>query len=136
MKFSFRILSFLKRYPLSLCLIAAIWVLCFMDVPDTPLNDVAFIDKWTHFAMYGTTCAVIFAETLRAHGPGCHRRLLVTAWLLPVLMSGLIEVLQATCTGGRRSGEWLDFAANTVGATIGVAIGTLLAAYLSRRRRG
>lgn len=137
MKFSFQILSFLKRYPLSCCLIAAIWVLCFMDVPDTPLSDVAFIDKWTHFAMYGTTCAVIFAETLHTHGLSCHRRrLLVTAWLLPVLMSGLIEILQATCTGGRRSGEWLDFAANTVGATIGVAIGTLLAVCLSRRRRG
>ena len=137
MKLSFRILSFVKHYPLSLCLVAAIWVLCFMDVPDTPLDNVAFIDKWTHLAMYGTTCAVIFAETLRAHGPGCsRRRLLVTAWLLPVLMSGLIEILQATCTGGRRSGEWLDFAANSAGAAIGVAIGTLLAAYLSRRRRG
>lgn len=50
-------------------------------------------------------------------------------------MSGLIEILQANCTGGRRSGEWLDFAANTVGATIGVAIGILLAEILSKRRK-
>ena len=107
-----------------------------MDVPETPLDNVAFLDKWTHFAMYGTTCAVILGETLRRHGQRCSRaKLLVWAWLLPVLMSGLIEILQANCTGGRRSGEWLDFAANTVGATIGVAIGILLAEILSRRRK-
>lgn len=107
-----------------------------MDVPETPLDNVAFMDKWTHFAMYGTTCAVILGETLRHHGQRCSRaKLLVWAWLLPVLMSGLIEILQANCTGGRRSGEWLDFAANTVGATIGVTIGILLAEILSRRRK-
>lgn len=51
-------------------------------------------------------------------------------------MSGLIEILQATCTGGRRSGDWLDFAANTTGATIGVVTGILLAKCLATCRRG
>ena len=45
-------------------------------------------------------------------------RLLLLAWLAPIMMSGLIEILQATCTGGRRSGEWLDFAANSIGVTL------------------
>ena len=127
---------YFKKYPLSILLTIAIWTVCLIPMPETPLDNVAMMDKWTHFAMYGTTCAVILGETLRNHRQRCSRaKLLVWAWLLPVLMSGLIEILQANCTGGRRSGEWLDFAANTVGATIGVAIGILLAEILSRRRK-
>ena len=99
-----------------------------MDVPETPLDNVAFMDKWTHFAMYGTTCAVILGETLRHHRQRCSRaKLLVWAWLLPVLMSGLIEILQANCTGGRRSGEWLDFMANSVGVVLAALVAVILA---------
>lgn len=114
-----------------------------MNVPETPLDNVAFMDKWTHLVMYGSTCAIIFIENRRhdiekpGHDkPKSMRRLLFYSWLLPVLMSGLIEILQATCTGGRRSGDWLDFAANTAGATIGVVTGILLAKCLSTCRRG
>lgn len=52
-------------------------------------------------------------------------KLFLLAWLAPVAMSGLIEILQATCTGGRRSGEWLDFAANSIGVTL-AAIGGIV----------
>lgn len=41
-------------------------------------------------------------------------------------MGGVIEILQAYCTGGRRSGEWLDFAADALGSTIALLIGILL----------
>ena len=121
-----------------------------MDVPETPLDNVAFMDKWTHLVMYGSTCAIIFIENRRhdikskgrdmenpSHDkPKSMLRLLFYSWLLPVLMSGLIEILQATCTGGRRSGDWLDFAANTAGATSGVVTGILLAKCLATCRRG
>lgn len=42
------------------------------------------------------------------------------------MMSGLIELLQAYCTGGRRSGDWLDFLANATGATLGCLLGYLV----------
>lgn len=137
MKKSFRLFSFVRHYPLSCLFVAAIWVACFMDVPETPLDNVAFMDKWTHLAMYGSTCAIIYVEHMRHTGrsQGFALRML-WCWLLPVLMSGLIEILQATCTGGRRSGDWLDFAANSVGATLGAAIGILLARCLATGRRG
>lgn len=128
------LLHSLRHYPLSCLLIVCIWVLCFMDVPETPLSDVQFIDKWTHLVMYGGLCSVIWAEHLRKSAS--HRHMLLWGWLAPILMSGLIEILQATCTGGRRSGEWLDFAANSVGATIGLGIGLLAAWLLSRRKAG
>jgi hypothetical protein len=41
-------------------------------------------------------------------------------------MSGLLELLQAYCTGDHRSGDWLDFAANSLGVILGTAIGLLM----------
>ena len=103
--------------------IALIWYLCvFFDMPETPLNQVAFIDKWTHFVMYGGTCSVIWWEYLRCHRALNPVRLLVWAFVAPILMSGLIELVQAYCTVNRQ-GEWLDFAANSTGVLLGNLIG-------------
>lgn len=122
----------IRKYPFSCLFLALIWILCFCTPPHTPLDNVAFIDKWTHIAMYGGTCSAIWIEYLRGHRDICKSRLFVWAWLAPVLMSGLIEILQATCTGGRRSGDWLDFAANTAGATLAAVIGILLVKWRAR----
>lgn len=125
----------LSAYPLSAICVAAIWILCFCTPPRTPLDDVPLMDKWTHLVMYGGTCSVMWAETLRSRRPfPGMRRMLVYVWLCPVLMSGLIEILQAYCTGGRRSGDWLDFLANGIGATLGFAVGCV-AFRLMRRRK-
>ena len=93
--------------------------------PETPLNDVAFIDKWTHLVMYGGTCSVIWYEYIRSHKRADFSRLFLLAWLAPVLMSGLLELIQAYCTTNR-AGEWLDFAANTTGCTLGAAVGLII----------
>lgn len=126
-------IQLIRRYPFSCLFLATIWVLCFCTTPHTPLDNVAFIDKWTHIAMYLGTCSAIWIEYLRSHKAVSPLRLFVWAWLAPVLMSGLIEILQATCTGGRRSGDWLDFAANSVGVTLAAVIGILVARRRARR---
>ena len=119
-------------YPLSCVLIAAIWVLCFCTPPSTPLDHLQYIDKWEHTVMYLGTCLTIWIEYIRRHQRADGRKLFVGAWLAPVLMSGVIELLQAYCTGGRRSGEWLDFAANTTGCTLAALIGILLVVWRAR----
>ena len=113
-----------RKYPLSLLCIALVWYLSLFFIPpeDLDLSNVKFVDKWTHFVMYGGTCSVIWWEYLRSHQQVNGWRLFVWAWLAPVLMSGLLELLQAYCTTNR-AGEWLDFAANTTGATIGAVVG-------------
>lgn len=115
----------MKKYPVSVMYIIAIWVLCFMDVPETPLSDVSLIDKWAHVAMYLGTCLMIIVEYVRTHDPRCisWRRIIVWAGIMPALMSGVIELGQAYCTGGRRSGEWLDFLANSVGCALALVVG-------------
>lgn len=117
-----------KNYPLTTVLLIVIWILSFCTVPETELGDVPFIDKWTHIAMYGGTCTVLWIEYLRKHREITQRmKLTVLAWLSPILMSGAIELLQEYCTGGRRSGDWFDLLANALGVTLAAVIGLLLA---------
>ena len=135
------VVDFLKRYPLSTTLIVVIWVLCLIPtVPETPLSSFSLIDKWTHLVMYGTLVAVIWWEYLRRHrtnsiGSLNAKRLFLWAFLAPVAMGGLVELAQAYCTAGRRSGEWFDFVANSVGVVLGTLIGILLAAFRAKARK-
>lgn len=112
----------LGRYPLTLTCIVAIWVLCLMNVPETPLDNVAFIDKWTHLVMYGGTCSVGWWEYLRHHRRIDWGKMFVFGLLGPIVMSGIIELLQAYATT-TRSGDWIDVAANAVGVLLGFGIG-------------
>jgi hypothetical protein len=116
----------LHHYPLTLLCLATVWYLSlFVIMPETPMDDVPFIDKWTHLVMYGGTCSVIWIEYLRFHNTLQPLKLFLYAWLGPILMSGLLELLQKYCTT-TRSGEWLDFAANSTGVTLAVGIGLLV----------
>lgn len=125
----------IRKYPLSLLICVAIWVVCFIDLPETPLDDVSLIDKWTHVAMYLVLCLALWWERLRAHA--YNNKVWVATWggLFPLLMGGLIEILQAYCTGGRRSGDWIDFLADAVGVLLAQLICIPLALHLSRRHK-
>lgn len=123
---------FIRNYPFSCLFLTTIWILCFCYPPRTPLDNIAFIDKWTHIVMYAGTCTTIWIEYLRHHKKPEMMKLFIWAWLAPLMMSGLIEILQENCTGGRRSGDWLDFAANATGVTLAAVIGILLAKNRAR----
>jgi len=125
---------FVRRYPLSLVCIALIWVLSLTPFfPETPFDDVQFIDKWTHLVMYGGTTAVVWWEYLRSHRRADFRRLLLWGGMAMVALGGLMELLQAYCTT-TRSGEWLDFWADSAGVLIGILIGMLMW-FVFRSRR-
>ena len=118
--------KYIHKYPLSVVCIVLVWGLSLTPFfPETPLSKVKFIDKWTHLVMYGGTCLVIWWEYRRKHGQPNYRRLITWGWLALVLMGGVLELLQEYTTT-TRSGDWLDFAANTLGATLGSVIGFLM----------
>ena len=123
-----------KHYPCSLVCVALICILSLTPFfPETPFDNVAFIDKWTHFVMYGGTCAVIWWEHVRHTQPSRHQSMLhfsLTTILFLVALGGLMELLQAYCTT-TRSGEWLDFWADSFGTLLGTLVG--LAYYRFRR---
>ena len=130
-----KIIQFITKYPRSVACIALIWILSFVPFfPETPLDDVQFIDKWTHLVMYGGTCSVIWIEYLRRHSTLDKGKLFRWAWLAPIIMSGIIELLQEHCTNHTRSGEWLDFLANSTGVTMAVIVGLVAYFYQSARK--
>ena len=128
------LLQYLRKYPFSAFCIALIWILSFVPFfPETPLDNVAFVDKWAHITMYGGTFTVLWIEYIWKHRSPDYEKLFFWAWLIPVAMSGIIEVLQENCTGGTRNGEWLDLAANTTGITLAAVIGLLLICFQARK---
>lgn len=122
--------NFIRNYPLSIILVVFIWIICLIPIPETPLDNVRLIDKWTHIVMYLVLSSVVGHERFRANKrenrKTTPRQLVAGEWLLPVLMGGLIEIVQATCTGGTRSGDWFDWLADAIGATIGLFFGLLI----------
>jgi len=125
-----------KNYPLSVALFLVIWYLSFFTPPKTELDNIQFIDKWVHIAMYGGTCVILWIEYLRKHNYAINTvKLLLLAWLAPIVMSGAIELLQEYCTDGRRSGDWIDLAANATGVTLAAVIGLLVAHCRATRRK-
>ena len=122
----------LTKYPFSCIIVIGTWILCFMTIPETPLNSVRFIDKWTHSLIYLVLGLSISLEYLRNTKQPSPKFIIVWVWLMPIIMGGLIEVLQSYCTNGNRSGEWLDFFADAIGSTIALVIGILLVRYRAK----
>ena len=123
-----------KKYPFSVVCITLIWILSLTPFfPETPLDNVKFIDKWVHIVMYGGSFTVLWLEYYFKHRSYDWEKLFYWAWLAPILMSGILELLQEYCTFGHRSGDWLDFAANATGVTAAAVIDLLLLALSPRR---
>jgi len=123
-------ITHLKKHPLSLLCILLIFLLSFTPFfPETPFDEVQFIDKWTHLVMYGGTTSVMWWEYLRncrkeARKPNL-QVLFWVAFVGMILLGGLVELGQAYCTT-TRSGEWLDFWADSIGVLLGNLLGWLL----------
>ena len=129
------LLHLVRKYPFSVCCIAVIWILSLMPFfPETPLDNVMLIDKWVHVLMYGLTFIVLWIEYTIKHKSADYEKLFFWAWLAPVIMSGIIELLQEYCTFGCRSGEWLDLAANSIGITIAAVVGLLIFRLSPKKR--
>ena len=112
-------LSYIKKYPISLFIILTVIYLSFFKPPKTDLNEIPNLDKLVHICMYFGMSGMLWLEFLRAHRrdntPMWHAGL--GAFLCPVLFSGSVELMQEYCTT-YRGGDWLDFAANSTGAIL------------------
>jgi len=125
-------LSRIKKYPVSLCAVLTVVYLSFFRQPEVNLAEIPDVDKLAHACMYFGLSGALWWEFLRAHRGkrASMRRAWVAAFFCPVLFSGCVELAQEYCTT-YRSGEWLDFAANTAG----VALASLMACLKSARNR-
>lgn len=98
-------------------MIVVIGILSLAPMPEVKMaEEVPLADKWVHMVMYGSLSLVVWYEhTRRCRQRASHGFLLVWALAAPILMGGLMELMQAYLTTVR-SGEWLDFVANSIGA--------------------
>ena len=76
-------------------------------------------------------------EYIWKHRSPDYEKLFFWAWLMPVIMGGVLELLQAYCTT-TRNGDWLDFSANATGVTLAGILGLIAAMvfYRSQREKG
>ena len=131
-KSPYMLLLYFRRYPITFLLALAIVLLSLLPIPDVRMTvEVPLMDKWTHMVMYGVLTLAIWLEYIRAHKQMRGLRLLLLAFLAPIAMGGALELMQAYLTTCR-SGEWLDFVANSIGAVVGAGCG-LLASRLGGR---
>ena len=117
---------YLRHYPFALIIIVVIALLSLLPIPDMKMGvEVPLADKWTHMVMYGVLTLIIWFEYRRSHSQWNAQKLVLYAFLAPIAFGGLMELAQlylTTC----RSGEWLDFVANTIGVCLGTIGGLLM----------
>ena len=125
-KSSYMLHKYLRRYPITLLVGVSIVFLSLLPIPEIKLaEDVPLADKWTHMVMYGVLTLAIWFDYRRSHRQYNARKLLVFAFLAPIAMGGILELMQAYLTTCRSS-EWLDFVANTIGVCLGTIVGILI----------
>lgn len=107
----------LRKFPLTIVCIVLIWYLCLFRTPTVRISLLPGFDKWVHITMYLGSCAMFWVEYFTSGLNWSRFRLVLVAGLLPIAMSGLIELAQELLTT-YRSGDWLDFAANSLGVVL------------------
>lgn len=124
--------KWIRRHPISVTLILVIWYLSLFTPPKTELANVRFIDKWAHLLMYGSLAFVLWMEDWRVRKASPSMPRALALYIGPVAMSGLIELAQAYCTTDR-SGDWLDLAANAIGALAGIVLSGMLTRKMRKK---
>lgn len=124
--------KWIRRHPISVILILVIWYLSLFTPPKTELANVRFIDKWAHLLMYGSLAFVLWMEDWRVRKASPSMPRALALYIGPVAMSGLIELAQAYCTTDR-SGDWLDLAANAIGALAGIVLSDMLTRKMRKK---
>lgn len=117
------------RYPLSLLTFCVLLYLSVFNPSNKDFPSFENSDKVAHIIMYFGVSMVFWFEWLYRHAlsKNTFKKGLVRCLLFPILLGGLLELLQEFCLE-YRSGDLLDFAANCVGsllaliASVGITI--------------
>lgn len=93
------------------------------------VGKIPYIDKLAHICMYGGLSGMLWIEFLKNHRryDGVMWHAWIGAVCCPIVLSGIIELLQEYCTS-YRGGDWFDFLANICG----VFLATVIANFLIR----
>lgn len=118
----------LKEYLFTTLVTAFIVTLSTIPIPEhPPLGDVPLMDKWVHMVMYGGLVFVMWIDHVVRNKRTFSWKARGIMLLYSIALGGVMELVQAYLTTCR-SGEWLDFEADAIGAAVSV----LLCKYLNK----
>ena len=127
-------IGFLKKYWLSTLVVVIIFILCFMNTTSLPAPPVHDFDKFVHTLMFlGLSGVVFFENTSYLRYPITTRRIFWSAFVFPIALGGLIEIMQAYLTT-TRSGDWFDFLFDVFAGIIGMGIALAINHYFLRKK--
>ena len=111
--------NFLKTHPYKFAMLWALIIfgLCSTPgrfIPTTSWLELLSFDKWVHASVF-FILVVLFALAVSIHKQ--HSDLIFLIVILAIGYGGLLEIMQAKVFS-ERSGDWLDFIANSFGCLI------------------
>lgn len=109
-----KICRVVRKYPLSLIVLATIVYLSFFKPPTIPITPVKYFDKIVHFLMYGGLCFILWLEYFLTHSKIQVKRVFWWTIVAPILFSGVVELMQEYLTK-HRGGDIVDFLFNSLG---------------------
>jgi len=120
---------FIKDYLFSILFILGVVYLSLSNPPALKIPLFRGWDKMVHFCMYGGLSGVIWLEFLWKHRKKQTKikYAVIGVILIPILFGGILELCQQYFTRSR-SGDWMDFLANTGG----VITATFIAWFILR----
>lgn len=114
-----------KEYIWTTLVTVGIVVLSTIPIPENPpLEDVPLIDKWVHMVMYGGLVFVMWFDRVVRSDKKIGWKNYLFMFLYATILGGLMELVQAYLTTCR-SGDWIDFEADAIGAALGVGLSIL-----------
>ena len=121
----------LKKFCFSILFCLLILVACLMNLSPLPSDPMTNFDKLVHCAMFFCLSGLVYFEnTNRLKQSVKLRRIFWGTLVFPILFGGIIELIQ-NYLSVYRTGDWLDFLWNSIGATL--AFG--LALYINSLKR-
>lgn len=87
-------------------------------LPEEDIPMIPGIDKLIHSVMFGGLFGAICFDYYRGGGIFFRRFITLTA-MICVVSGGLVEYLQIAMDNGR-TGDWIDFAADTLGVVVAI----------------
>ena len=96
---------------------AGIFLACLWPGKELPQSDIPFIDKWTHFVLFGVFTLLWLCAYPPPRAKPWGRLLLMAA--IATALGCLVEGLQSGLPGLGRSGDVMDAVANAVGSVLG-----------------
>jgi len=107
-----------------------IFILCLMPGKDLPEVNVPFIDKWTHFVLFGT-----FSFLWLCGFPKRKFGHLALVFIISIALGWLIECLQGYFVSLGRSKDIMDAVADGIGGLLGILFFVLLSSLSEKKAR-